>query len=1503
MSFRKIFYLMAALVMTFGANDLFAQEAAPRGTRVRLVSPDSAAWAGIGKTIKVNVLRTKTLAPTLNTVIVALRADSLAPSGQASLTTASFSADSLGLLGSGAGANRYVDTLTAANGAGSSVDTFKFTFTVTVGDPEASKVFAQAFIVDGNSATAVHKLNNLNTTAMSTVTGFTDPVGDKKFVKVDGLRPVNGSIFDSVLVDTAASTANFPGTTSRAFKIGDQVKLKMHVKNFNAATAKFGIYDNAFTHADSALYSKTFTAAQVVSATNGIRDSFTITAGQFKINGGAKKNNLRTSVIAFLVDNAGNLSANSSTSASAEGYSQAITYVIDSNAPTVTIAHPDSTTDRFTGRVDTSITYRQDGGAVSATTFSLSPLKFKANEGTSQRWAITGTDTAEYNGTSSTADISFVTTDSFSASKTAKGGKEFDLSVVVTDSVGNKTTKSVSKVVHDQIAPVVSNLFPQSASLPEDKINNITRHPVFQISEVADSISVRFVQAGSSPPDVATQSVSTSKLSTVGSDISVTVNDSLITGSAYSLQVHIYDTARNKTTSRGNVGFTTLDTLTFDKNFQNPTADSFTVSVNEDSVLAGQSMTLTVTAIDSKLTRQAGATRKAVTYNKSGVLLSASSGTDAVTTVSFWGLGVTDNGDGTANLDGLNWVIGERTVWIKSNLTVDALKISVEDTSTTIVDGTATKVVNFNGGKDKLTVDAADLRKFAVTAWEGDEAATSVSKGFGVKVIPTDAWGNPSMKIFAGGALSVSNPPVGADSLKLLDTRLTKANSRNVLEGVSVVFSANDGRARVPSGPQTVTAEGATFTVVAPNGTGEGLTISVGTANVSGDSSGANKQLQASGSVTVSFVPHGQAPAPPTGGDAPAAPANLVVQDYLGSGGGGDQGFYVMVSFPHSAGATSYRLFRELSVNTGLGEDGSVVVMAEPMLKWVPWTSISPDAGGDINRAVVPVTDNKKARWAISAVNSSGGSAAVAAAVAAKRVFTKESVQQMAQFFGVDPNRIVSPEELGEMFMPSADYIKSIIGDQENVIFAALDPDVSSILGVSSVPQNIRTNGAKVTASARTLAEHAVAAVDNIAPAAVEASADGNELSWPVSSDDRTVGYLNYRGFSIPIAGVTTYEILNGADEASLEVIGSVPAGSHSYDIEGLTGVVRVDALDLDNRAIGNVVPVGGEVAWNPTGPGGVTLYPVAGPNSSTPFKVDFEDFIAFAGAFGANEGDENYNLTADTNGDGNVGFPDFIAFAGVFGLEAVDAPASKPVILLPGVNENAEFSLRLGSDRVIVGETVSVDVSLANVQSLVGYGFTVNYDASNFEFVDAAPADQDLLKSTGGETPVFFKQSEAGVVTIANAVVNGAEVSGGGDIVRLTFRVLQEFKENVRFEIAEGLVFDPNQLSNPAVVAGVLQFTSTPTEFALLQNFPNPFNPETTIGYELAESADVTLQVYNVVGQVVRTLVAEPQTAGRYQIRWNGMDDRGTPVSSGIYFYQVSAGKFQDVRKLMLLK
>jgi hypothetical protein len=350
-----------------------------------------------------------------------------------------------------------------------------------------------------------------------------------------------------------------------------------------------------------------------------------------------------------------------------------------------------------------------------------------------------------------------------------------------------------------------------------------------------------------------------------------------------------------------------------------------------------------------------------------------------------------------------------------------------------------------------------------------------------------------------------------------------------------------------------------------------------------------------------------------------------------------------------------------------------------------------------------------------------------------------------------------------------------------------------------------------------------------------------------------------------------------------------------------------VDALDTNpaNTAMSELVPVtlvAGRQKF--VGADGKPVYIIT-PNDTKPLQVDFQDFVGFAQAFGKKEGDAGFSFQADTDDDGDVDFEDFVAFAQSFGKTAV-GPATKPVIIEtpPGVNGNAELSLSLTSDRVIVGKTVSVDVSLANLEALQAFGFVLNYDADKFEFVEAAPAENDLLKTSGGETPIFFKQTESGQVTIANAVVDGEAVSGQGSVVTLTFKVLREFEDKARFEVADGIVFDSEQFANAVVVLGALSVESTPTEFALLQNFPNPFNPETTIKYNLAEASDVHLRIFNIVGQVVRTLVAERQSAGRYQVRWSGTDDRGVSVSSGIYFYELSAGgKFQDVKRLMLLK
>ncbi len=89
----------------------------------------------------------------------------------------------------------------------------------------------------------------------------------------------------------------------------------------------------------------------------------------------------------------------------------------------------------------------------------------------------------------------------------------------------------------------------------------------------------------------------------------------------------------------------------------------------------------------------------------------------------------------------------------------------------------------------------------------------------------------------------------------------------------------------------------------------------------------------------------------------------------------------------------------------------------------------------------------------------------------------------------------------------------------------------------------------------------------------------------------------------------------------------------------------------------------------------------------------------------------------------------------------------------------------------------------------------------------------------------------------------------------------------------------------------------------ALLGNYPNPFNPTTTISYSLKDSAPVSVEIYNQKGQKVRTLVSEAKAAGTHSAVWNGTDDNGLGVASGIYYFKMNSGKYSSTKKMILMK
>ena len=93
------------------------------------------------------------------------------------------------------------------------------------------------------------------------------------------------------------------------------------------------------------------------------------------------------------------------------------------------------------------------------------------------------------------------------------------------------------------------------------------------------------------------------------------------------------------------------------------------------------------------------------------------------------------------------------------------------------------------------------------------------------------------------------------------------------------------------------------------------------------------------------------------------------------------------------------------------------------------------------------------------------------------------------------------------------------------------------------------------------------------------------------------------------------------------------------------------------------------------------------------------------------------------------------------------------------------------------------------------------------------------------------------------------------------------------------------------------------PDEFALHHNYPNPFNPVTTLRYDIPENSHVNVTIYDMLGRQVKTLINQAQDAGYRSVIWNATNDYGKPVSAGIYLYQIQAGEYMQTKKMVLLK
>lgn len=168
--------------------------------------------------------------------------------------------------------------------------------------------------------------------------------------------------------------------------------------------------------------------------------------------------------------------------------------------------------------------------------------------------------------------------------------------------------------------------------------------------------------------------------------------------------------------------------------------------------------------------------------------------------------------------------------------------------------------------------------------------------------------------------------------------------------------------------------------------------------------------------------------------------------------------------------------------------------------------------------------------------------------------------------------------------------------------------------------------------------------------------------------------------------------------------------------------------------------------------------------------------------------------------------------------------------------------------------------------------------------FSDVVAQDLDLQDMNIATTEEFAAE---GITTGPNFTVE----SSGKVIFRtntLAIKPLFRVATGGQLHVVTGYVTSVEKEENPAL----------PSDFNVEQNYPNPFNPETTIGYSLPEAGKVTIDIYNVLGQKVLTLLDGQQTAGVHSVHFEGGD-----LPSGIYFYKIQAGSHSKVMKMMLVK
>jgi hypothetical protein len=281
-------------------------------------------------------------------------------------------------------------------------------------------------------------------------------------------------------------------------------------------------------------------------------------------------------------------------------------------------------------------------------------------------------------------------------------------------------------------------------------------------------------------------------------------------------------------------------------------------------------------------------------------------------------------------------------------------------------------------------------------------------------------------------------------------------------------------------------------------------------------------------------------------------------------------------------------------------------------------------------------------------------------------------------------------------------------------------------------------------------------------------------------------------------------------------------------------------------------------------------------------------------------------SVRADYNKDGQIDVRDVVAIQN--SLLAINAVSSKPTgSISSGLAEASSPGVRdADSTGSISGEFVLTDnglrFNLTNTVAVKGLQLIVRFkDGQNV----AAP---DVVFERGMVDSFYVNSSGREMRIVAYNLANVPIAAGSGSLFRLPVKLSDvsgiEFAQMIVSRTNNTAFFD--EALTRSIPVRLVKPQELPLGFVLHQNYPNPFNGQTKIDYEVMDAVgmvDVTVQVYSVLGEKLKTLITERHAGGRFTVMWDGTDDHGTKLSSGTYYYRLISGNFVSSKKMILLK